>query len=62
MKLWRSAGNPLYLEREGLEWETPDRYQEEIRTQGLEGWKLNFQTVNEWRRRIAMLKDFIEVI
>jgi len=23
--LWRSARNPLYLECEGLEWETPDR-------------------------------------
>jgi len=62
MNLWQSASNPLYIEREGLEWETPDRYQEEIKTQGLEKWKLNFQTVNEWKRRTAMLNDFIEAI
>jgi hypothetical protein len=60
MKLWQSANNPLYIEREGLEWETPDRYQEEIKTQGLETWKQSFQTINEWRRRTAMLRDFID--
>jgi hypothetical protein len=60
MKLWRSATDLLYIEQEGLEWETPDRYQEEIKTQGLERWKLNFQTVNEWKRRTRMLKDFID--
>ena len=62
MKLWRSARNPLYIEREGLEWETPDRYQDEIKNQGLETWKQSFQTVNEWKRRTNMLKDFIETM
>jgi hypothetical protein len=60
IKLWRSANNPKYKEVEGLEWETPDRYQEEIRTQGLEKWKLNFQTANEWKRRTNMLRDFVD--
>ena len=58
--LWRTSSNPLYTEREGLEWETPDRYVREIKTQGEEVWKQGFQTVNEWKRRTLMLKDFIE--
>ncbi len=62
MKLWSSAKTPHYIEREGLEWETPDRYQEEIKQQGLENWRQEFQTINEWKRRTTMLNDFIEVI
>jgi hypothetical protein len=58
--LWRSAKRPLYIEVEGLEWETPDRYREEIKTLGLEKWKQKFQTASEWRKRTEMLSDFIE--
>jgi len=58
--LWRSARNPLYLECEGLEWETPDRYTEEIKAQGYEEWKKSFQTTFEWRKRTEMLRGFIE--
>jgi len=58
--LWRSARNPLYLECEGLEWETPDRYTEEIRAQGLDEWRRSFQTAQEWRKRTEMLRDFID--
>jgi neutral trehalase len=60
MTLWRSARNPLYIEVEGLEWETLDRYRDEIKTQGIEKWKQDFQTASEWRRRTEMLRDFIE--
>jgi hypothetical protein len=60
MILWRSAKSPLYIEVEGLEWETPDRYRKEIETQGLEKWRQNFQTASEWRRRTEMLRDFID--
>ncbi len=60
MTLWRSAKKPIYIEREGLEWETPDRYQDEIRSQGYEKWSADYQTVQEWRKRMGMLKDFIE--
>ncbi|MCX6653670.1 MAG: hypothetical protein NTY03_00965 [Candidatus Bathyarchaeota archaeon] len=59
MTFWRSAKNPLYLEREGLEWETPDRYQDEINSQGFQKWIAGYQTVQEWRKRVDMLKDFI---
>lgn len=58
--LWRSAQNPFYIEREGLEWETPDRYTKEIKTQGYNNWKIAFQTASEWRKRTEMLSDFID--
>jgi hypothetical protein len=57
--LWRSARRPKYVESEGLEWETPDRYPEEIRAQGLDEWRRSFQTASEWRKRTEMLRDFI---
>jgi hypothetical protein len=60
--MWRKSKNPLYIEIEGLEWETPDRYREEIKTQGLEQWKKSFQTPAEWRKRVEMLRDFTESI
>ncbi len=58
--LWRSATVPFYLECEGLEWETPDRYREEIPTLGYDNWKANFQTAKEWKKRTEMLADFIQ--
>ena len=58
--LWRSARRPKYVESEGLEWETPDRYPEEIRAQGLDEWRRSFQTDQEWRKRTEMLRDFID--
>lgn len=60
MTLWKYATNPLYIECEGLEWETPDRYREEIQALGYAKWKITFQTPQEWRRRTEMLRDFIE--
>ena len=57
--LWRSARRPEYVEAEGLEWETPDRYPKEIRAQGLDEWRRSFQTASEWRKRTEMLRDFI---
>lgn len=57
---WRSAMNPRYIEVEGLEWETPDRYKEEIKKQGLEQWKKDYQTHDEWIKRTHMLEDFID--
>jgi hypothetical protein len=60
LTLWRSARNPNYIEVEGLEWETPDRYKEEIKVEGLEYWMKRFQTTSEWRRRSVMLRDFID--
>lgn len=59
MTLWRTASDPLYIECEGLEWETSDRFPEETRTLGSLTWKKEFQTADEWKRRTAMLRDFV---
>ena len=57
---WREAENPVYLEVEGLEWETPDRYRPEIHEKGYKQWLQSFQTPREWQKRVEMLRDFIE--
>jgi hypothetical protein len=58
--LWKTAQNPAYVESEGLEWETPDRYQEEIKAKGFDEWRRSFQTASEWRKRTEMLRDFVD--
>jgi hypothetical protein len=59
---WRQARNPRYLEVEGLEWETPDRYSQEIKDKGYTRWFHEFQTPDEWERRVAILRDAIHSI
>ncbi len=59
---WRQAQNPKYLEVEGLEWETPDRYPKEIKDKGYKRWLQEFQTPQEWEKRIKILKDAIQSI
>jgi hypothetical protein len=54
---WRTAANPGYLEAEGLEWETPDRYQAEIHAEGYEAWLTRVQTTAEWVRRVRVVED-----
>jgi len=58
--LWRSAQRPKYVEADGLEWETPDRYQQEITQAGYDAWKDNYQNMQEWKKRNLMLRDMIE--
>jgi len=57
---WINSTNPGYIEVEGLEWETPDRYQQEITQAGYDAWKESYQNVQEWRKRNLMLRDMIE--
>ena len=59
---WRHAANPVYLEVEGLEWETPDKYRREIKEKGYDRWIKELQTSKEWKRRVNLLKDTIESI
>jgi len=59
---WKQARNPKYLEVEGLEWETPDRYQKEIKDKGYTRWLQDFQTPEEWEKRVEILKDLIQSI
>ncbi len=39
---------------EGLEWETPDRYEEDIAREGYASWLDHFQDAREWRRRVEL--------
>jgi len=59
---WREAQNPGYVEVEGLEWETPDRYRREIREKGYDTWLEEFMTLDEWRRRITIQNEIVEAI
>jgi hypothetical protein len=49
-----------YVECAGLDWETPDRYREEIRRVGLAAWRRAMSTPAEWSMRRAMAKDFLK--
>jgi hypothetical protein len=52
-------GAPLaYLECDGLDWETPDRYPEEVRRVGRAAWRRAMSTPKEWEMRRAMLREF----
>lgn len=59
---FQKANNPAYLEAEGLEWETPDRYEEEIKAMGYDGWIEAFQSPEEWRRRVAIARRVVEAL
>jgi hypothetical protein len=59
---WKYAQHPDYLEVEGLEWETPDRYAQEIAATGYAQWLHAFQTPDEWARRVELLTDLIHSI
>lgn len=52
---------PVFFSCEGLEWETPDRYQREIeRAGGLVAWKTSIDTsVTEWESRVNWLEAYI---
>jgi len=59
---WRNSAKKAYLEVEGLEWETPDRYEHEIAVEGYERWLRAFMTPMEWERRSLILKDSVETL
>lgn len=45
---------------EGLEWETPDQYPDEIATLGYDVWLERFQTPGQWRHRTEMAKLWVD--
>lgn len=53
--LWNWADSKKYLEVEGLEWETPDRFKKEIEKMEYEKWIMEFQNSSEWRNRVNLL-------
>jgi hypothetical protein len=55
--LWRWAEEKRYIEVEGQEWETPDRFQKEIKQMGYEKWLEQFQSPFEWEKRVLLLQE-----
>ncbi len=47
-------------EVEGLEWETPDQYAEEIARLGYDAWLAQFQSPAQWRQRVEMARLWTE--
>ncbi len=54
---WRLAKSKLIVEVEGLEWETPDRFQDEISEKGYDTWLEHFQSAREWEKRVKLMKE-----
>lgn len=50
------------IETEGLEWETPDQFQNEIKREGYSTWLKHFQSLSEWQKRIYLLEESVEVL
>ena len=48
-----------YVECDGLDWETPDRYRNEVRRVGLAAWRRAMSTPAEWSMRRTMAKEFV---
>jgi hypothetical protein len=49
-----------YLEVEGLEWETPDQYPDEIARFGYDAWLDRFQSPAQWRQRVEMARLWVD--
>ncbi len=57
--LWKNTISKKYIEVEGQEWETPDRFQKEIKELGYDNWISHFQSAKEWKFRVKLLEDCI---
>jgi hypothetical protein len=57
---WRWAETKDYIEVGGLEWETPDKYDSEIKEHGYDSWLEHFQSQQEWIKRVEMLEDGLQ--
>lgn len=47
---------------EGLEWETPDQYQNEIQKDGYSAWLKRFESLTEWKKRLAIIEESKKVL
>jgi len=50
------------LMTEGLEWETPDQYEDKIQKEGYSDWLDEFMSLPEWKRRIELMEKNTEVL
>src|SRR5205085_8065553 len=46
---------------EGLEWETPDQYPDEIAVLGYAAWLAQFESPAQWRHRAEMVRLWVDV-
>ena len=54
---WSSEQKKAYIEAEGLEWETPDRFKRQIEKIGHEKWVQQFKTPSEWKFRVKLMHE-----
>ena len=57
---WTSPTNRSHVKTEGLEWETPDRFTEEIEEEGFQSWNQKFQSRKEWKKRVRYLHECLK--
>ncbi len=50
----------VYVDCDGLDWETPDRARAVVSRVGLSRWRARFDTPAEWRLRTAFVAQFID--
>lgn len=50
------------IEVEGLEWETPDQFKENIQQEGYTAWLHEFESLPEWKKRVSLLEKSAEVL
>ena len=58
--LWKWASSKDYIETNGLEWETPDRYIIDIQKLGYKNWLKRFENPGEWAKRVKILHDCLD--
>ena len=50
------------IEVEGLEWETPDQFKDSIQQEGYTAWLHDFESLPEWKKRVALLENSADVL
>jgi hypothetical protein len=50
------------LEVEGLEWETPDQFENEIDKEGYVAWLNKFESPQEWQKRVNLIESSVKIL
>lgn len=59
--LHNAGFSPTFKTFEGLEWETPDRFREDVvQSGGLDAWRRAQSSPDEWKKRTLMAQSMIE--
>ncbi|KXA91653.1 hypothetical protein AKJ57_00430 [candidate division MSBL1 archaeon SCGC-AAA259A05] len=60
IEAWKMGKNTDYREVEGLEWETPERFESEIEKFGYDAWLEKFTSSEEWEKRVNLLNGVVD--